>query len=143
MKTMKKFFAFMLVLCMVFALCACGEEENTKDETEKNNVETDANVDDKKENEEEVNVPEASSFKVTVKDENGNPVSGVMIQVCKDICLPAITDAEGIATLSIEIEEGHKLQVSSCPEGYTYEGEAEIYLEAGATEYELSLKTVQ
>ena len=76
-------------------------------------------------------------------DEAGNPVSGVMVQVCKESCLPAISDAEGIATFSIEIEDGHKLQVSNCPEGYVYEGEADIYLEPGQTDYTLTLKAVQ
>ena len=78
-----------------------------------------------------------------ILDEGGNPVQGCMVQVCKDTCLPAISNAEGIATFSLQIEDGHKLQVSSCPDGYEYDGEADIYLEVGQKEYTLVLKAVK
>lgn len=142
MKMMKKLFALLLVLCMVFSLCACGGNSDTKEDTQKDNIENnqDDNDADVEDDSEAQNTP---AFKVTVVDEGGNPVQGVMVQVCKDICLPAITNAEGVATISLEIEDGHKLQVSSCPEGYVYEGEADIYLEAGQTEATITLKAVQ
>lgn len=151
MKMMKKLFAFMLVLCMVLSLCACGGNSEKDDDTQKDNVENtqtdnDESKDEDVESEDVEGEDETATtpvFKVTVVDEAGNPVQGVMVQVCKEICLPAITDAEGVATISLEIEEGHKLQVSSCPEGYVYEGEAEVYLEAGQTEATITVKAVQ
>ena len=76
---------------------------------------------------------------MTVVDQNGDPVSGAMVQICKDSCMPAMTGEDGVASFNIEITDGYKLSVMTCPEGYTYEGEAEIYLEYGATEYTLTL----
>lgn len=147
MKMMKKLFALLLVLCMVFSLCACGGNSDTEDDTQKENIENnqddndvDADVEDDKEDESENT---AASFKVTVVDEGGNPVQGCMVQVCKDICMPAMTDAEGVATISIKIEDGHYLQVSQAPEGYEYTGEEKVYLEAGQKEATIILKAVQ
>lgn len=149
MKMMKKLFALLLVLCMVFSLCACGGNSDTEDDSQKDKIENnqddkdvDADVEDEDDKEDEAENT-AASFKVTVVDEGGNPVEGVMIQVCKDTCFPAKTDATGVATFYFEIEDGHKIQVLTCPEGYTYEGEAEIYLEAGQTEATITLKAVQ
>ena len=59
--------------------------------------------------------------------------------MCKDECVPATTDETGVATFKLEITEGYKLSVVSCPEGYEYTGE-EIALTAGITEYELKIQ---
>ena len=141
MKMMKKLFALLLVLCMVFSLCACGGNSDTEDDTKKDNIEN--NQVDKDDKEDETETETTPSFKVTVVDEGGNPVQGCMVQVCKDICMPAMTNAEGVATISIEIEEGHYLSVSQEPEGYEYTGEEKVYLEAGQTEATITLKAVQ
>lgn len=148
MKMMKKLFALLLVLCMVFSLCACGGNSDTDDDTQKDNIESnqddnDEDVEDKDETEDDSEAENTPAFKVTVVDEGGNPVSGCMVQVCKDICMPAMTNAEGVATISIEIEDGHYLSVSQAPEGYEYTGEAKVYLEAGQTEATITLKAVQ
>lgn len=145
MKIMKKLFALLLVACMALSLCACGGNSNKKDEEQNDNkvnneVSDDQAADD---SDEDDSKQEQASFKVKVVDQNGDPVQGVMVQVCKEFCLPAFSDADGIATISIEIEEGHKLQFSSAPEGYTYEGETDIYLEAGQTEYTMELKKAE
>ena len=147
---MKKLFALLLVLCMVFSLSACGGNADTKDDDKDNNVvnndvDTDEDADDtsKDETDEDEGVQTQAGFTVKIVDEGGNPVQGAMVQVCKDTCLPAISNAEGIATFSLQIEDGHKLQVSSCPEGYEYDGEADIYLEPGQKEYTLVLKAVK
>jgi hypothetical protein len=84
----------------------------------------------------------AQGFKVTVVDGDGNAVPGVIVQICKDSCVPARTDDNGVASFNIAIEDGHKLSVMSCPEGYEYTGEAEVYLEEGATEYTLEISKV-
>lgn len=149
MKMMKKLFALLLVLCMVFSLCACGGNSDTEDDGQKDKIENnqddndDADVEDEDETEDGSEAANTATFKVTVVDEGGNPVQGCMVQICKESCLPAITDANGVATFSLEIEDGHKLQVSSCPDGYVYEGEADIYLEVGQTEATITLKAVQ
>lgn len=135
MKNLKKVLAVLLALGMLFSFCACGGNDDGKTTT----TTTTTTENQSTENE---NPVENKGFTVTVVDENGNAVSGVMVQLCKDACVPAKTDDNGKATFSIEVTDGYKLSVMSCPEGYEYTGEAEVYLEDGATEYTLELKAV-
>ena len=137
MNIMKKIALGLLVLCMSLSFFACDGGEKKPAETNgfETKVETKAQTD--------AETEKKAAFKVTVKDEAGNPVSGVMLQICKDACVPARTDESGVATFNIEITDGYKLSVMSCPEGYEYTGEAEVYLENGATEYTLQLSEVK
>lgn len=147
---MKKLFVLLLVLCMVFSLCACGGNSDTEDDSQKDKIENnqddndvDADVEDEDEIEDDTEAENTAAFKVTVVDEGGNPVTGVMVQICKESCVPAMTDANGVATFNnVEITDGYKLSVMSAPEGYEFSTE-EIYLEDGATEYTLTVKAVQ
>ncbi len=128
---MKKLLTFVLAVCMIMALCACGADKNgptgTEPQNKPNNTQTSSKED------------TAPKFEVTVNDEEGNAVKGVMVQLCKDTCVPAITNENGVATFSVEITDEHKLSVMSCPDGYEYTGEAEIYLEDGDTSYTLEI----
>lgn len=135
MKNLKKVLAVLLAFGMLLCFCACGGNDDGKTTT------TTTTTTENKQTEDAPAV-ENKSFKVTVVDEGGNAVPGVMVQICKDACVPARTDDNGVATFSIEITDGYKLSVMSCPEGYEYTGEAEIYLENGATEYTLEIKAV-
>lgn len=144
---MRKLFALLLVLCVAFSLCACGGNSDTngddKNDKVNNEVNDDDSTDESKNDAEDDQVQEnKAAFKVTVVDEAGNPVKGVMVQVCKDSCIPAMSDDNGVASFNIAIESGHKLSVMSTPEGYEFSNE-EIYLEAGATEYTLTIKKAQ
>ena len=117
---------------MLFCLCACGGDSNgpTGNEpidNQNNNTQTSSKED------------ATPKFEVTVIDGDGNPVKGVMVQLCKDTCVPAMTDENGVAIFSEEITDGYKLSVMSCPEGYEYTGDAEIYLEDGDTEYTIEI----
>jgi len=134
MKNFKKVLALLLALSMVFCFCACG---GNTDDTTTNTTESTTN-----ENPTESTTEEKAAFTVKVVDEGGNAVSGVMLQVCKDACVPARTDDKGIATFNLEITDGYKLSVMTCPAGYEYTGDAEIYLESGITEFTLTLKAV-
>ncbi len=76
--------------------------------------------------------PSKITYKVTVKDADGNPVEGVSIQRCLDeLCkLPVSTNAEGIVTFDEE-KNDWQVKVSSVPEGYaedktvyTFEGDS-------------------
>ncbi len=57
-------------------------------------------------------------YRVIVSDSEGNPVQGVMLQLCSDTsCMMASTDADGIA--AYEAEEGiYTVHVLKAPEGY-------------------------
>lgn len=136
MKALKNLLALVLVLGLALVLCACGGE--TTDPQGDDDVVTTTTV----EKTTTTTAPEASaaSFQVTVVDQNGTPVPNVMLQVCKDTCVPAKTDDNGVATFSVEITDGYKLSVLSCPAGYTYGGEAEVYLDSGITEFTVEVQ---
>lgn len=136
---MKRIIAVMLLVTALFCLCACGEGSDTSAaESSKTEISQDiSNIQSEAESKEESTV--TASFKVLATDADGNAVSGVMIQLCKDTCIPAKTGEDGVATFPVEITDGYKLSVLSCPEGYSYGGDAEIYLESGITEYTVTL----
>lgn len=125
---MKKIFALVLAFCMILCLCACGNDTNGPTGNEQLNNKTDST-------QTSSNQESTPKFEVTVNDADGNAVKGVMVQLCKDTCIPAITDDNGIAVFNAEITDGYKVSIMSCPEGYEYTGEAEIYLEDGDTSY--------
>lgn len=139
MRTLRLLTAVILGVILALSLVACGGESEESSQTTSDSVSTAVSDVSVTESSEPVSEEEAKTFTVTVVDGDGNPVSGVMVQICLEACIPAVTNADGVAVFNAEIVDGHKLSVSSCPEGYSYEGEAEIYLESGATEYTLEL----
>lgn len=130
---MKKLLALILALCMVFALCACGSNDTPTVTPDNQEQSSQTETSSKEET--------TPKFEVTVTDTDGNAVKGVMVQICKDACVPAVTDENGVATFNVEITDGYKLSLMSCPEGYEteYVGENYIYLEEGSTEYTLEI----
>ncbi len=129
---MKKLLALAIAVVMLLCFCSCGSTSNLDDKassSSKNSSTADTSS----------VVSQVKSFKVTVVDGEGNVVPNVMLQVCKDSCIPAKTDENGVATFNVEITDGHKLSVLSCPAGYSYNGDDEVYLDEGATEYTLKV----
>jgi len=129
-----------LMLCTVFALCACGGNTgNTEKENTQDSQMTESEKDSIVESEEDGKVV----YKVTVVDADGNPVAGAMVQICKDACVPGKTGDNGVAEFNLEETDGYKVSVLSLPEGYVYEGDAEVYLESGETELTLTVNAAQ
>lgn len=124
---MKKLFVLFMAVCLMLSLVACAGNTTTTDPVE-STAETTALV-----------TESLPSFTVTVVDEKLNGVSGVMLQVCKDTCVPMVTDENGVAVFNFEPTSEHKLSVLTCPEGYVYNGEPEVYLVDGVTEYKVEL----
>lgn len=130
---MKRFIALFAALCLMTCFCACGTEGGDTNTTPVVNT-TPATT---------AEVTEAVAVvEVKVVDAKENPVSGVMLQICKDTCVPMVTDENGIARFNLEPTDEHKLSVLSCPEGYVYNGEPEMYLVEGVTEYTVALDLV-
>lgn len=132
MKRTIQWLAAVLALCMILCLCACTEDpvatESTPPATS-TNATTTAPTDDGK-----------TTYTVTVTDEKGNPIVGAMVQMCKDACVPAVTDAKGVATYSLP-EAEYKVSFLSMPAGYTYSTDAtEFYFADGETALTIVLK---
>lgn len=135
---MKRFIAFALIVCIALGLCACGG--NNTPETEAP-VQTTVPTD----------VPETEAtetpaddgmvvYTVTVVDENGEPVPGVVVQWCLETCFPGFTNASGVAQYTAA-EADYHVSINSMPAGYTYStDEQEFSYENGSTEMTIVLK---
>ncbi len=137
MKLFKNLLCIMLIACFAFSFAACTGNDVSSDENADDSTPV-VETEEVKDTEE----PVAAGFKVTVTDDAGAPVEGVVLQVCKDTCVPCVTDAEGVASFNVEVTSEHKLSVLTLPEGYEYTGEAEIYLEDGMTEFSVVINKV-
>lgn len=135
---MKRILFALLAACMLLCFCACAGEQAGDDSSV-----AESSLAESKEESKPESKPEIKTFKVKVVDEAGNPVNGVALQICKELCMPAGTGADGIATFYTEITDGYKLSITALPDGYEYTGEAEIPLTAGITEYTITLSAKQ
>ena len=141
MMNMTKIFALVLCMVMAISLCACAGNGDTQGTTTA--ATTGANTE--ATTEATTEAVEKPSYKVTVVDEGGNPISNVVVQVCSDTgCNPGKTDENGVATIIVsEYLDSYHANVTAMPEGYEYAtGETEYYFENGATELTITLKAV-
>lgn len=158
----KKIVTTVLMLCMAFALCACGGNTDNPDGSEKQNTQqgsenvkdsestgnnsesTGANSESESESESELAEGQAL-YKVTIVDESGKAWGGIMVQVCdEETCfMPAATNADGVVEFKLDEAEGYKAKVMNCPEGYEAVDEDYVNFESGKTELTLKIKAVQ
>lgn len=131
----KRILMLALIVCLALGLCACGEsagnagETTTEASTAESTQETTEAIDDGK-----------VTYTVTVVDEGGNPVANAAVQICKDSCLPGMTNEEGIAVFEV-VEDDYKVSFMVMPEGFQADAE-EFYFEAGSYELTITLKAV-
>ena len=126
----KKVFVFLLALCLLFGLCACG---GSNEQTTPTTTEPVQNVADP--------IDDGNlTYLVTVVDEAGKPVPQVMVQLCSQSCFLAATDAEGVARFHLP-EDAYKASVTVMPEGYRVDAE-EFYFADGSKELTIKLKPV-
>ena len=79
----------------------------------------------------------SSLYYLAFVDQNGDPVEGVMANVCDDsACTPMQSDANGVVTFAYPSFAYH-IQVIKIPDGYEYDLSTETYLDAmgGVTEF--------
>lgn len=145
MNHMKRMLGVVLALCMVLSLAACGggsgSSASSGNDTPASSgaVSTPADSSTPASSGEETPVDDGNvTYTVSVVDEEGNPVSGIMVQICKDVCMPAITDADGIATWTMA-EDEYKVSFPTSPEGYIDYTGTEFYFDAGSTEMTIIL----
>jgi len=129
MKKCKILLAALLAVAMMVSLCACvGGEPADKDggtTTTTPTTTTTTKADDGK-----------VTYKATVLDNTGAPVVGAMVQICKETCLPTVTDANGVATWTVA-EDDYKVSFAIVPEGY--EVEEEYHFDGDATEMTITI----
>ena len=141
MNTLKRLLIALLCIGVLLCFVACTNTEDNTDTPDTTPADTQEDVADEPETE-ETEEPAAAGFKVSVVDQNGDPVVGAMVQICKDSCVPGITDADGVATIYATVDsDGYALKVANLPDGYTYEGE-DVYLEVGMTESTITITKV-
>ena len=133
MRMLKLLSVCLLAVCLLATLCACGGEpsnpaDGSTTTTTSNTTTTTTKADDK------------VTYTVTVKDADGNPVTGAMVQLCKETCIPTMTDANGVATWSLA-EDEYKVSFAIAPTGYAVE-EA-YYGEGDATEMTITLQAAE
>ena len=138
MKNYKRLLALLLAVLLMVSLCACGTVE--KDDKDDGSSEATGN-------EQTITVPTAPTaneipdgmtvYTVTVQDESGAPIVGAFVQICKEACIPAPTDDNGVATWTVA-EDDYKVSFVIVPDGYA--AEEAYYFEGNSTEMTIVLK---
>lgn len=152
----KRAAAMILVLCMALSLAACGNSASSgtnsgdasvgaassdviastsadasADSSEDAGASSDEPVDDGR-----------VTYTITVVDEEGNPISGAMVQLCKETCLPCgATNADGVVSVTT-VEDDYKVSFMTPVEGYVTDG-LEFYFDAGSTEMTIVLTAAE
>ena len=132
MRMLKLLSVCLLAVCLLATLCACGgEPSNPVDGSTTTTTSNTTTM---------TTAAQATSYTVIVKDADGNPISGAMVQLCKETCIPTMTNANGVANWSMEVDE-YKVSFAIVPTGYAVE-EA-YYFEDGATEMTITLQAAE
>lgn len=132
MKILKNLVLFILAISLMLTFTACNGDNNTDDpENETTDVTTVADETTEEPEDDKV------TYTVTVVDENNTPISGAMVQMCLDACIPSLTNDEGVATFNLE-EANYKVSFVTAPAGYAVE-EA-YYFADGSYEMTITLK---
>ncbi len=120
----------LLISCMAF-IVACNDEE-TPTETP-SAAPTDAPTSVPTEAPTDEPVDTKVEYTVTVKDTDGNTVSGARVTICSEAsCFnPIVTDSEGVVSMKLEPADGYKAKVSKA-DGYTFSDEY-TFFESGET----------
>lgn len=143
MKMFKKCLALMLALMLVLCMCACGQTgEGNGDNNDSQPGSSSPST--PTQGSSEPTVPDNKvQYKVTVVDEDGNPIVGVYVQLCTDeTCLaPVKTDEAGVAVFTPAAEEEYHAKFTKVPAGYAADAE-EFDFAAGEKELTIVLKTV-
>lgn len=130
------------VLCMGVMLISCTESTDSNDTTANNDTDNVADTSDKKDSDKVTQDDGKVTYTIKVTDEGGNPIANAAVQICKDACIPGVTDDKGEATFRVA-EDSYKASMLALPEGYTYQTEkTEFYFDAGSYKLTIVLKAI-
>ena len=141
MKNLKILCVAALLLCMMMTMCACG---GSSEAAPTQAAPTEAPVQEVTEApvETEPTLAEGMAvYTVKVVDEGGNPIAGAMVQMCKDSCVPGVTDAQGVASFTLA-EDDYKASMLTMPAGFEYAEETDAYYFENGYELTIVLKAV-
>ena len=130
-----------MVILSAMSLCACGGKEKANETTTKKQEATSTETTTAtKETEAATEDDGLVDYKVTVVDDAGNPVAKAMVQCCKDSCVPAITNENGVAEFKLA-EDDYDVKFAAFPEGYEYMSDEEVFhFEDGKYELTITIK---
>lgn len=143
MKFGKMLLAVCLVLCMALGMCACAQSGNA-DTTAAQQPQQQTTAPEDTTAAADTTAADDGKMTYTVKvvDQDGNPMAGVLVQLCLDTCLPGMTNDDGAAEFAV-VQADYKVSVAAMPEGYEHAGEdVEFYFDDGAYELTITLKSV-
>ena len=84
--------------------------------------------------------PGVSDYTLIYVDQNGNPVEGLIANICDDnACMPMFSDASGAISFQLPSFAYH-VQVIRVPEGYAYDLTEESYLDGGGGTYTFTVQ---
>lgn len=135
----KRLIALLLGLCLMIGLCACGDNSDNANETTTAPVETTTQP------VETTAATEAQepSHIIKVVDEGGNPIAGVVVQICLEACTPMVTDDNGVASYYNMPEADYEVKIAVMPQGYGYTTEDEVFFfEDGSNEVTIILQAL-
>ena len=78
-------------------------------------------------------------YTVTVKDQNGDAVEGVKVQLCHTACIDTVTGADGVGTLKVLPGVDYDVHILEVPAGYTVAEDFEDKIPAGDTSIEITI----
>lgn len=129
-----------LVVSATLCFTGCGSEKNTEKDTTTAGVTNSVVESTEAKTEENTTEDTRVTYRIKVVDEEGNVMPAVNVQICKDSCVPAKTNEEGIAEFKVAEADDFKASIMAMPEGYELAGEeSEFYFESG-NEITITLK---
>ena len=114
-----------MAILLSFSICACGEESATNAASSQQSITEEAK--------------KPTRFTVTVADQDGNLIEGVVLKLQKTSSVTARSNKQGVATFPPVNTDGYKLYVLSCPKGYYYDGSPVINIKAETGKYLLKI----
>jgi ABC-type Fe3+-hydroxamate transport system substrate-binding protein len=140
---MKKLITLLLAMAMLVTLCACGGNDANNDDTANTTTTTAATTTTTTTATTTTTTVASNKFTYTVNitDEAGNPIPGVMVQMCNATsCLPPCSsNAQGVVLFENKDKDDYSVKFAVLPEGYTADA-TEYFFDEGSFEMTIVLK---
>lgn len=138
---MKKLLVLLLALCMVFTLCACGgDSDSKKTDDDKKTEETKSDKETEGTKSTEAAKKEKATYTVKVVDDKAQPLANVKVLLCLVEKTPVVTDASGVATFADMAVETYSVQLEDLPDGYKAD-KFSYFFDDGSYEMTITIKS--